>query len=160
MQKVFLTRMPSGIPGDISAKAQAVVDPVVLNAAAAFSGYGVPGKFVSGKFVPVSAALDGVKVRGFLVRPYPTQTANADGSGVSSQMVGDALRSGHMTVKCNAGTPAKDGAVYVRCIDGTVNTPVGGIEAAADAGDCEVIPGAYFTGAKDADGNVEIEYNI
>lgn len=160
MQKVFTTRMPSGIPGDISAKAQAVVDPVVLNAAAAFSGYGVPGKFVTGKFVPVSAVADGAKVRGFLVRPYPTQTANADGSGVSSQMVGDALRSGHMTVKNNAGVPAKDGAVYVRVAVAGAGKPIGGIEAAAVANETEVVPGAYFTGAADADGNVEIEYNI
>lgn len=160
MQKVFLTRMPSGIPGDITAKANAKVDPVVLNAAAAFSGYGLPGKFVAGKFVPVSAAADGVKVRGFLARPYPTQTGAADGSGVSAQIVGDALRSGHITVRCNAGNPAKDGAVYVRVAAAAAGKPIGGIEAAAVVDETEVIPGAYFTGAKDTDGTVEIEYNI
>jgi hypothetical protein len=157
--------MPQGVPGDISRQAVATVEPQAKNSSLPFPSYGVPGKIVAGKFIPVAAANDGALVYGFLVRPYPTQGANAsDPLGTSvpaaNALPADILRRGYMTVKCNAGVPALNGAVYVRCIDAAVGQPIGGIEAAADGGDCEVITGAKFMSAADADGNVEIAYNI
>lgn len=160
MGNAILYRMPSGIPGDISRRAQSIVEAVQLNAAAAFSGYGLPGKIVGGKFVPLEAADTADKVYGFLARPYPIQTANADGSGVNSQQMGDVLRSGFMTVKNNAGVAAFDGAVYVRIAAAAAGKPIGGIEAAADGVNTVVIAGAKFKSAADASGNVEIEFNI
>jgi len=66
-----------------------------------------------------------------------------------------------MTVKNRAGTPAFGGAVYVRkTASGLDAQPIGGIEAAADGGDCEAVTGAIFMGEADADGNVEIRFNI
>lgn len=160
MGNAYLKRMPSGIPGDISRRAQSIVEAVQLNAAAAFSGYGLPGKIVGGKFVPIEAADAANVVYGFLARPYPIQTANADGSGVNSVQMGDVLRSGFMTVKNNAGVAAFNGQVYVRVANAAAGKPIGGIEAAADAGNCVAITGCTFKAAADADGNVEIEFHI
>lgn len=160
MGNAYLKRMPSGIPGDISRRAQSIVEAVQLNSAAAFTGYGLPGKIVSGKFVPIEAADAADVVYGFLARPYPTQTANADGSGVNQSQMGDVLRFGFMTVKNNAGVAAFNGQVYVRVANAAAGKPIGGIEAAADAGNCVAIAGCTFKAAADADGNVEIEFNI
>lgn len=129
----LMFRMPSGIPGDISRRAQSIVEPVVLDGANPFSTYGLFGKLLAGKFVPLAAADTVDKIYAVLVRPYPTQTANADGSGVSLGKIGDALRFGFMTVKCNAGVPALGGQVYVRVATPTTPKPLGGVEALFDS---------------------------
>lgn len=160
MGNAYLKRMPSGIPGDISRRAVSKVEAVTRDAAKPFTAYGVPGKFVSGKFVPVEAADAASVVKGFFARPYPTQTASADGTGVHTGIIGDALRSGYMTVKCNAGTPTAEAAVYVRVANPAAGKPIGGIEAAADSGNCVAIAGCFFKDSGDANGNVEIEFNV
>lgn len=132
MSNAILFRMASGIPGDISRRGQSLVEAVILNGAAAFGGYGLPGKTVTGKFVPLEAGDAPSVVNGFLVRPYPTQTANADGTGISSAKVGDRMRRGYMTVKSNAGVPAMDGQVYTRVANASGGKPIGGIEAASE----------------------------
>lgn len=65
-----------------------------------------------------------------------------------------------MTVKLNAGTSALGGAVYVRVGAASATKPIGGIEAVADSTNTVVLTGATFMSAADADGNVEIAYNI
>lgn len=160
MGNAILTRMPSGIPGDISRRAASIIEPVQLDPANAFAGYGLPGKFNGNKFVPIAAGDVAAAVYGFLVRPYPTQTANADGSGVNLVQMADTMRRGYMTVKCNAGVAAFNGAVYVRVANAAAGKPMGGIEAAADGGNCVAIPNCVFKAAADASGNVEISFNI
>lgn len=161
MGNAILYRMPSGVPGDISRRAQSVVEQVFLDPAKPFTAYGLPGKIVSGKFVPLEAGDAATVIYGILVRPYPIQTGNADGSGVAtSAKVGDCLRKGFMTVYNRAGSPAFNGTVYAR-----VGTPagvkiIGGIEAASDSTNTVVIGKATFKDAGDASGNVEVEFNI
>jgi hypothetical protein len=159
MGNAILYRMPSGVPGDVSRRSKSIIEPAVLDASKPFSAYGLPGKFVSGKLVPVEAGDAATVVAAFLVRPYPIQTGAADGSGVASAKIGDALRFGYMTVKNNAGTPAVQGQVYMRVANAAAGKPIGGIEAASTA-DTVAIPGCYFKDAGDASGNVEIEYKI
>lgn len=127
----LLFRMNSGIPGDISRRQFTLVESVLLNTSLPFTAYGLPGKFVSGKFVPIADGDTAADVKGFLARPYPTQTANADGTGISSLTIGDQIARGFLTVKNNAGTPATEGQVYVRVANAASNTPIGGIEAAS-----------------------------
>jgi hypothetical protein len=127
----LLYRVNSGIPGDVSRRQFTVVEPVQLNPSTPFSAYGQVGKFVSGCFVPLVANDTAAVVAGFLVRPYPIQTANADGSGISTFVFGDQMRRGFMTVVNNAGTPATEGQVYIRVANPASGTPIGGIEAAA-----------------------------
>lgn len=160
MAQVLLYRMPSGIPGDISRRQSATVEPVVMDAAFPFASYGIPYKRVSGKARPLASGDVATVIVGFLVRPYPTQTSNADGSGVHSGPIGDGLRRGYITVKNNAGVPAVDGVVYARVANPVGGKPIGGIEAVADSTNTVIVAGARFTGPADAAGNVEIEFNL
>jgi hypothetical protein len=121
--------MASGIPGDISRRAKTIVEAVQLDSNAAFPAYGLPGKLVGGKLVPLVANDVAASVYAFLARPYPIQTANADGSGVNSTQMGDAMRFGFMTVKNNAGVAAFNGQVYARVGNASGGKPIGGIEA-------------------------------
>lgn len=161
----FLYRMPYGIAGDVSRQSQAVIEPQPKNKSLPFASYGIPGKMVAGKFVPMAGGDTGALVYGFLVRPYPTTAGTpSDPLGISAPLAddlpADILRRGYITVKSNAGTPAFGGAVYVRIAAGTVSQPVGGIEAAADGANTVAIPDAQFMSAADADGNVEISYKM
>lgn len=164
MSNAYLTRMPCGVAGDISRKELSKVEPRFMDSATPVTVYGVPVKLVTGKVYPFTTGDGSVVPYGFAVRPYPFQAsvseALAAGTPNTNQPL-DVLRSGYMTVKNNAGTPAIGGAVYVRVVDSGLTTqPLGGIEAAADGGDCVAIAGAIFMGSADADGNVEISYNI
>jgi hypothetical protein len=159
----FLTRMPFGIPGDVTRQSQAKIEAQVLNASLPFSAFGLFGKIASGKFVPFAGAETAADAYGILVRPYPITGTNAsDPLGTSvppTTGLADVLRSGYINVKNNAGTPAVGGAVYVR-IAAAAGKPIGGFEAAADGVNTIAITGATFAGAADANGNVEIAYNI
>ncbi|GAA0809763.1 structural cement protein Gp24 [Cupriavidus gilardii] len=164
MGNAILYRMPSGIPGDISRQSQATVEPQIFDPALPFPGYGVFGKLAAGKFVPIASGDAAAVVYGLLVRPYPTT------GGAGSEPVGtatpptkgvcDVLRRGYMTVKNNAGTPALGGQVYVRVAAAAAGKPIGGIEAAADGTNTIAVTGAIFMNGGDANGNVEIAFNI
>lgn len=162
MSNAYLLRMPSGIPGDVSRKLDSTIESQFFNSSLPFASYGIPAKLVSGKVVPFAAADVAASLYGFLVRPFPTQSAQ-EGLGIATPPTSGSaniLRRGWMTVTCNAGTPAAGGTVYVR-----VDTPsgakvVGGIEAVADSTHNVALVGVKFTNAGDASGNVEIEYNI
>lgn len=164
MSNAYLTRMPCGVAGDISRKELSKVEPRFMDSATPVLVYGVPVKLVTGKVYPFTTGDDAVVPYGFAVRPYPFQAATSEAlaAGTPNPVQPlDVLRSGYMTVKNNAGTPAIGGAVYVRVVDsGLAAQPLGGIEAAADGSDCVAIAGAIFMGSADADGNVEISYNI
>jgi len=156
--------MASGIPGDISRQSQATVESLILDSTNPFAGYGLFGKIANGKFVPVGAGDVATAVYGLLVRPYPTTGgAASDPLGTATpptKGVADVLRRGYMTVKNNAGTPALGGAVYIRVANAAAGKPIGGIEAAADSTNTIAVTGAIFTNAGDANGNVEIAFNI
>lgn len=161
---VFITRMPAGIPGDVVNKETAKIEPNIMDSTTPVTLYGVPVKMESEKIKPIEAADTASEVYGFSVRPFPIQpTANAALSVAvpPTNMPLDVLRSGYLSVKNNAGTPAKGGAVYVRVVSSGLDAqPIGGIEAAADGSDCVAITGCTFMGTQDADGNVAIAYNI
>ncbi|HEE6626534.1 TPA: hypothetical protein R7S15_003763, partial [Acinetobacter baumannii] len=148
----------SGIPGDISRKAHSTVEAHILKGN--FGAFGIFGKLTADGIVPLEAA--DTDVYGLIVRSYPTQSAlNGIGAAVpQSGIVNDIMRRGYMTVKCNAGTAKKAGKVYVRVATGTELKPIGGIEAVADGVNTIEIKNAMFMHDADAQGNVEISYNI
>ncbi|MEI1686968.1 hypothetical protein V8P55_01625 [Acinetobacter baumannii] len=158
MGNAYLYRMPSGIPGDISRKAHSTVEAHILKGN--FGAFGIFGKLTAEGIVPLEAA--DTDVYGLIVRSYPTQSAlNGIGAAVpQSGIVNDIMRRGYMTVKCNAGTAKKAGKVYVRVATGTELKPIGGIEAVADGTNTIEIKNAMFMHDADAQGNVEISYNI
>lgn len=161
MSNALLYRMPSGIPGDVSRRGQGTYESVILDPVNnPFPAYGLPGKTVNGKFIPVATGDAASVVTGFLIRPYPTQTVNANGTGVSISKVGDRMRRGYMTVQNNAGTPSIESQVYVRVAAPSGAKVIGGIEAASDGTNTVAIPNCVFMDAGDAAGNVEIRFNI
>ncbi|MGG6461406.1 structural cement protein Gp24 [Solilutibacter silvestris] len=163
MGNAYTFRMPGGIPGDLSRQSQATVEDGRFNSSLPFPGYGLPGKLDgSGNFVPIAGGDTAAAVYGFLVRPYPTQSAQ-EGIGVATPPttgISNVLRRGYMTVKSNAGTPAKGGAVFVRISAPSGAKVIGGVEAVADGANTIQLTNATFNGAADAAGNVEIAYNI
>jgi hypothetical protein len=163
----FVSRMPAGIPGTLSrSAAQSTVDTVNLTPAGtqgAFTDYGLGGLIdaVTGNF-RIPAAGD-TAITGVLVRPFPTNSSQ-DGLGTSTppaKGLADRLKRGFITVLLSGATkPVKDGAVFVRIQTPSAGKFVGGFEAAADGANTITVPGAYFTGAPDPVGNVEIGFNI
>lgn len=131
----YLYRMPSGIPGATTRDSQSTIDAVPADSAKPFSAFGLPGKVVSGKFVPIEAGDAASVVAGFLVRPYPTGNTT-DGLGVSTPTQGagmhNVLRRGYQSIKNNAGTPAMEGQVYMRVGNASAGKPIGGLEAASE----------------------------
>lgn len=163
MSNAYLTRMPCGIAGDISRKELAKVEPNLMNSTYPVLLYGVPVKLVSEKVLPFASGDGSVVPYGFSVRPFPMQAATSEALAAGTPNINqplDVLKSGYITVKCNNGATTKGGLVYVRVADPTSAHPIGGIEAGADTGDCVAIAGAIFMGSADADGNVEISYNL
>lgn len=132
----FLYRMPGGIRGDISRRQSTTVESLLLNPSLPFSVYGVFGKVVSGKFVPLVANDTAASIYGLFARPYPITGANASdplGTDVPAiNGIADVVRRGYMTVVLNAGTAVIDGQVYVRVANPSSGKPIGGIEALSE----------------------------
>ncbi len=157
---VIFERMPSGIPGDVSRKAGAAIEPA-LTANQAIP-YGSPVQLdAAGKVIAPTDA--GKPIYGFLVRPYPVQASgeagNNPGAGASApRSVVDVLRSGHMTVRLSAAesaTPVKGAPVKV-VFAASGGFAVGDIAASQGT----AVTGCAFMGGVDASGNAEIAFNI
>ena len=176
---VFTYSMPAGIPGAVNrfGNAPTDIEAQVMDPTNPLPAYGLFGQIDATSQDFRKLAAGDTTVYGILVRPYPTQATSASGfSGavplgtpaVPPQVVAaiDVLKQGYITVALqanNAGVttqPVKNGPVYA-CIQ---NPPgggnVGGILGAADGGNTIQITNAYFTGTADANGNVEVAYNI
>ena len=160
MGNSILYRMPSGIPGDVTRKSHSTIEAHIVKTA--FAAFGVFGKLTANGFVPLVAGDTANTAYGLIVRSYPTQSAS-NGMGAAVPQTGimhDVLRRGYMTVRCNAGEAKTAGKVYVRIAAGTELKPIGGIEAVADAANTIELNNAMFMHDADAQGTVEISYNI
>lgn len=160
MGNAILYRMSSGFAGDDSRPSQSTIESVLLGATA-FASFGIFSKIVAEKAVPIGTGDTAADVYGLLVRAFPSQGGNVLGVSVPPLTgVANIMRRGYMTVQNNAGTTAKNGQVYVRVASPATGKPVGGIEAVADGVNTIAITGARFMHVADANGNVEISYNI
>ena len=172
----YLYNMPAGIPGAVNrvgGGGKLDIEAQFMDPPNPITAYGLAGPIDAGSGDFRAMAGGDTYAYGFLVRPFPTQATSA--SAYSGQLplgtnnappapppgaVVDVLRSGYMTVLLyGAVAAAKGGQVYVRnaAADGT--HPLGGVEASADGGNAIAIH-ATFTGPADANGNVEIAFNI
>ena len=124
--------------------------------------YGLFGAISNGKFVPLSPADTAASVYGLLTKPYPT-------SGVSNSFgeaqppingMANVMRRGYATVLLRAGVATLKGQVYVRINNPLPGRPIGSIEAVDGGADTIAITSCTFMSGADADGNVEIAYNI
>lgn len=164
MGNAFITRMPAGIPGDVTRREHATIEPQLFDANYPCLRFGEPVKMVSGKIRPMAAG-DTSQPYGFLVRPYPSQMASSEAVGTATPdvtKIGDVLVRGYMTVQVVEGTPAKNGAVYYRSQDGSPTGHIGQLEVDSSGSPTTnvAITGCYFMGTGDSDGNVEIRFNI
>lgn len=64
----YLERMPSGIPGMVTRKADSVLEPGIVGANPLT--YGAPVKISGGKLVALEAGDDASDLYGFLARPF------------------------------------------------------------------------------------------
>ncbi|MBC8950244.1 hypothetical protein [Xenorhabdus sp. TS4] len=160
----YLTRMPLGIAGAISRLQDMTVEPVFLKSDNLFPAYGLVGKYDGEYFVPLAEGDTADKIQGIYVRVYPTTSMpdRAHIIGTDNNLTGDNLKRGYMIVKLDgdASSIKKGSAVYVRVGKPTKNSPLGSFLNVAIDGETASLPNAQFTGAGDADGNVEISYKI
>ncbi len=146
--------MPGGFPGGLTRRLNAVTEPVTLAAALK---PGAPLQLdATGKAIYATAS---DKIKGFLVRAYPTMGGNdATLEAYANGTTQDQLRSGYISVQLPEAETA----------DAVKGTPLKLVTVAANGfvvGDLSLsegtaIPGACCTGPADAAGVVEIEYNI
>lgn len=166
----FVYRMPSGVPGALSRTGLALaVEQAILLSGSAPSAYGFPVAVdaATGHVRAITTGDTAASVYGFLVRPFPTQGGDGQSTGIGvsappTSGVVDVLKLGYMSVYVSRGTAAKNSTVYVRIAANATypNSPVGGIEAAADGTNTVALTNAYFTGAADSSGNAEIAFNV
>ena len=164
MDNTFLYRMPAGIAGAISRPQDLTVEPQTLDSAKAFAAYGLAGKFSAGKFVPIEADDTAAVVVGIYVRPYPTasQPDKVRQIGTGFNFAGDCMKRGYVTVNigADASSVALGGAVFMRVATPTASSPLGAFLAAADGANTVQLTNAYFNGPGDANGNIELAFNI
>jgi len=176
MSNAYLTRMPAGIPGEVTRHEMATIEPGMFDPNFPSLAFGIFTKVVSGYVRPIAAAdtlASYTNVNGgFLVRPFPMQEQIA--STAASELIGagipnntlsaSILKRGYIMVYITTGggtayaSIAKGDAVYCRKTAGP-GKAVGDLEAGSIAGN-EAIPGAYFMGPADANGYTEIQYYI
>ena len=154
---VFETRMPCGIPGEVTRTRGAVLEPGIVGAADV--PHGAPVKIENDKVVALANGDAAADLYGFMARHAPTQGGAATLTpGVApAGSCCSVLRSGYMAVELAVGTAAKGDVVRVRVAPDT-GKDVGDIEAGSATGNVAV--NATFMGAADTDGSVEISYNI
>lgn len=159
----FDLRMGAGFPGDINRHMFSTMPGLANSSVQAPRLYGDPviidtatnsyRGIVAGDTATFAA--DGI-----LVRPYPTQQT----SGGMSATIGsaapnllqpiDVINEGYVMVKCNVGTPTKNGQVFVYTAASTGNHVQGGLESAAGA-NLTLISNMRFNGPPDASGVCE-----
>lgn len=170
----FTFRMGAGFPGDVNRVDSAKIEPCLIDASAPPTAYGQP--------VVVDATTQGVRplvagdaaldaVYGFTVRPYPTQqsTSGVAYAGVSiggaappPSGIIDILRSGYIMTQLGGGAGVvKGGRVFIWVAASAGNHVQGQVEAVATGGSTiELDEKSYFNGPADANGVVEISFNI
>ena len=170
----FTFRMGAGFPGDVNRTHPATIEPCLIDASAPITAYGQP--------VLVDPTTQGVRPfvagdqsntvpagYGLTVRPYPFQQSSATNFGSAAlgsatpptSGVCDVLRAGYIMANLAAGgSPVKGGAVYIWAAASIGLHVQGGIEAAYSAGNTTQLLNATFNGSPDANGNVEIAFNI
>jgi hypothetical protein len=175
MSSAYQFRMAGGFPGAINRSHPVSVVPEPIDSVTPPTLYGQPvlinqaadaGQYMVRPFVTGDSAQ---QPWGFTVRPFPIQASSTTNNGAATiggatppaTGVIDIMRSGYMTVNLPAGgSPQKGQQVYVRVAASATIHVMGAVEAASDGGNTVALTGAVFNGSADANGNVEIAFNI
>jgi hypothetical protein len=154
----YLNRMPAGITGEVS-RPGATLESQLTGATAI--PFGAVVKIKNGKLSALEQGDTADVIYGFLSRVYPTTSAatNFGSASAAPGTLQSVMRRGYMIVPLKGSAQdAKADPVYVRTSAESLET-IGEIEAGAGEG-LVAIPGCIFMGAEDADGAVEISFNI
>lgn len=160
----FTYSMPSGIPGDINRVSAATVEAQVITPSTltlAPKLYGVPLAVGTAGMRTITST--DTAVYGLLARPFPTG-GSQDPLGTSTPPTTgacDVLVRGYMTVLMGggAGAASKGGAIYVWAAANSGSHVQGTFETVFSSGNTITVPG-YYMGPADANGNVEVAFNI
>lgn len=155
MAQVIGKTLTNGFAGMYSRQPDSIIDTRFAGGTVPF---GAPVKYSTGKVVTIGAGDAATAFLGIAVAEVKTSNASGIGEYATNEPV-PVMKRGRVNVKCNVGTPAANGAVYVR-IATNISIPdgvVGGIEAASDTTNTIQLTNAKFAGAKDANGIVELE---
>lgn len=156
----YLFAPPTGIPGSVSRIANAKIEAQQVDPTNGPAVYGAPVAIdaTSHKVRAIAADDTAASVYGFAVRPFPFGGSNVSTFGPPSSGLVDVMRSGYIFVTNKVGTPALNGQVYVRVV-AAGGKNLGDVEAQSDSTN-NVAVNATFMGAADANGTVEIAFNI
>jgi hypothetical protein len=164
--------MPTGFPGALSRVEHATVEAQQINTTTPPTYYGqvVVMDPATGTIRPPATA-DVAGFYGLSVRPYPTQGFGVPPGSLNDPIGAatpppagtvDVLRRGYMLVKLGGATAAvKNAPVNVWTGASAGGQTQGNVTAVAPAaGTCVALPNAIFMSGADANGIVEVAYNI
>lgn len=161
----YLFAAPNGVPGDITRTDESNVEPAMLVAATGVfaQAFGIPLKYVAGGVQQFTGSEAATAFGGVLVREVPGISGNMnqgfnDTTPFPDVPQGICVR-GYVSVKCVAGTPVRNGTVYIQITaNGGVN--IGDFRAdGTDGGNAVALTNtqaSWATDGKDADNNAEL----
>ena len=148
--------MNNGFAGSYSRQPDQIIDTRFAGSGGVAFGQAV--KYSSGAVVGFGAGDAATAFVGVATREVKTTDANGTAGYAESEPV-PVMKRGRVNVKCNVGTPALNGDVYVR-ITANVLIPdgvVGGFEASSDSTNSVKLTNAKWAGAADSNGIAELE---
>lgn len=153
------TAFPHGFAGSYASQPDMIVATFPAGGDANIP-FGTPLKLYNGAVVPMGSGDNGAAFLGFASKEIKTAVNYlAQGTGVyaPSEPV-SVFQRGCINVKCQRGTPAYGGAVYLR-VTANASYPtaaVGGLEASADSDKTVQLANCAWQGPADADGIAEL----
>jgi hypothetical protein len=175
MGAAFTFRAGAGFPGEVSRQENSIIEPCVLNAAFPPLLFGIPmivdtAGGNAGIVRPYTSG-DTANPYGILVRSFPQSTATATnfgntplgGAGVPPSSGPAALLiSGYIIVQVPVGSalPTKNGPVFIWTAATSGAHIQGGFETASSGSTIAITGTTHFNGPQDANGNIELVFNI
>ncbi len=161
----YLFAAPNGVPGDITRTDESNVEPAMLVAASSVyaQAFGIPVKYVAGGVQQFNGGAEtAADFGGVLVREVPSISGNLNQGFDDTVPFPDVPQGvcvrGYVSVKCVAGTPARNGVVYIQII-ANGGVAVGAFRATADGGNTVALTNtqaSWASDGKDADNNAEL----
>lgn len=157
----ILYRPLQGFAGDVSRPGETTVEPIfIIEDSLKVPNIGAPVKVVDGKAVKIEVGDDASDFYGVMGRIVPAISGDLDqsfNSGIYGykQCQGVVVR-GYVNVICTVGTPARNGAVYMRVV-AAKGKAIGDFEATADGSNNVLLTNVIWTiDGKDSDNVSEI----
>lgn len=154
------TTMPHGFAGSYARQPDMIIDTHPAGGTAQIT-FGVPLKYdAGGAVIPMGAGSAAAQFVGVAAREMKS-ALNYLEQGVGAYAPGETVpvfMRGSVNVKCQNGTPALSGKVYVRVAENSAlpTGVVGGFEAAADGDNTVELTNCQWAGPADANGIAEL----